>query len=263
MKYTPPKNSIIEHKEPQRYNIVIKSNKLIQKSRFSLSILQQKIILYIISQIEPRDQELKIYEFKITDFCRVCGIEAKGDMYNLLKREIKAISDQSIWIEIEEGNETLVRWIEKPYIDKRSGTIKIKLDDDMKPFLLQLKEKFTSYELIYTLNYKSKYSIRLYEYLKSIHYKSLEPYTQTIKIEKFQKILDSNYSNFKDFHTRVLKPAYNEINKYSDLDFQYELISAGRKVIEIKITVQAKEVKERLSTAYNNDIMLDEKGGKQ
>ena len=30
---------------------------------------------------------------------------------------------------------------EKPYIEKNNGTIKIRLDSDMKPFLLQLKFK--------------------------------------------------------------------------------------------------------------------------
>ena len=41
---------------------VIKSNELIQKSRFDLSLQEQKIILYLISQISPFDEEFKIYD---------------------------------------------------------------------------------------------------------------------------------------------------------------------------------------------------------
>ena len=127
----------------------------------------------------------------------------------------------------------------------------------MKPYLLQLKEKFTEYELIYTLNFKSKYSIRLYEYLKSIHYNTLKQYKTQIPIDKFQKILDSNYTVFKDFHSRVLKPAYKEINQYSDINFEYEIITKGRKAVDIKLMIESKETLERTQTALKNKKMLD------
>lgn len=249
--------------EEHRRNIVVKSNQLIQHARFSLSTQQQKIVLYIISQIQPFDEEFKLYEFRITDFCCVCGIVPKGDIYATLKKQIKDISDKSLWIEKEDGTETLVRWIEKPYIDKRSGTIKIKLDNDMKPYLLQLVEKFTEYELIHTLNFKSKYSIRLYEYLKSIHYNTLKKYTTVLEIDKFQKLLDSNYSNFKDFHTRVLKPAQKEINQFSDILFNYELITEGRKTTRIRIFVESKGVMESLQAGAENERLLNRHRNKE
>lgn len=247
--------------QPARYNVVVKANALIQQSRFSLSTQQQKIVLYIISQIEPFDDDFKLYTFTITEFCRVCGIEPKGDMYNLLKKQIKEIADKSVWIETESGNETIVRWIEKPYIDKQSGTIQIKLDNDMKPYLLQLKERFTEYELIYTLNFKSKYSIRLYEYLKSIHYKKLDVYTHTISVDRLQKILDSKYSNFKDFHTRVLKPAQKELNEYSDITLTYELIKQGRKTTDIKLIIQSKKTFDKWHTTEHNEKLFAERNG--
>ena len=255
-------NSNLSSAAPQRYNIVVKANSLIQQSRFSLSAQQQKIVLFIISQIEMQDEEFKLYSFKITEFCRVCGIEPKGDVYAQIKRRIKEISDKSVWIETENGTETLVRWIEKPYIDKRSGTIEIKLDEDMKPYLLQLKERFTEYELIYTLNFKSKYSIRLYEFLKSIHYKKLQQYTYTIEIDKFQRLLDSTYKEFKDFHTRVLKPAQKEINTFSDVNLSYEIIKSGKKVSHIKLIIESKHSVERITTAAQNELLLDDRSDK-
>lgn len=241
-----------------RYKTVVKANTLIQQSRFSLSTQQQKILLYIISQIEPWHEEFTLYSFEIKEFCKVCGIEPKGDMYNLIKAQIKDIADKSLWIETENG-ETLVRWIEKPYIDKKRGRIQIKLDEDMKPYLLQLKEKFTEYELIYTLNFKSKYSIRLYEYLKSLHFDKFKEYTKTIPIATFQRLLDSTYKEFKDFHTRVLKPAQKEINLYSDIIFDYELIKQGRKATEIKISVKLKEASDRIHTVAEDEKLLDNK----
>lgn len=247
-----------ETTEMQRYNTIVKANSLIQKSRFSLSTQQQKILLFIISQISMFDEEFKLYDFEITEFCRICGIDIhQGNNYKLLKEQIKSISDKSLWIKLENGKETLLRWIEKPYIDEKSGRIQIKLDEDMKPYLLQLKEKFTEYEMIYTLNFKSKYSIRLYEYLKSIHYKELEEYKKTIEITEFQRLLNSPYKTFRDFHTNILKLAHKEINEYSDLNFDYELQTKGRKTTKITLIIKPKEVMERIKTSLNNEKLLD------
>ena len=82
-----PKKAAHYYKNPDRYNTVIKSNKLIQQSRFSLTTQQQKIILFIISQIMPYDEDFKLYEFKVTEFCKLCGIAAQGDMYALLRAQ--------------------------------------------------------------------------------------------------------------------------------------------------------------------------------
>ncbi len=58
-----------------RNKTVTKANDLIQKSRFNLSLQQQKIVLYLISQVTPFDEDFKLYEFSIAEFCRVCGID--------------------------------------------------------------------------------------------------------------------------------------------------------------------------------------------
>ena len=247
-----------ENIKNQRFSTVVKSNSLIQKSRFSLSAQQQKILLFIISQINTFDTEFELYEFKITDFCDICGINKdSGNIYQQLKEQIQKISNKSLWIELEDGKETIIRWIEKPYIDKKSGTIKIRLDEDMKPYLLQLKEKFTEYELIYTLNFKSKYSIRLYEYLKSIHYGKLRGYNKVIDIDEFQSLLDSPYKTFRDFNINVLKVAHREINQFSDIRFDYELIRVGRKVVKIDLIIVPKGTISTMKRSVANSKLLD------
>ena len=227
---------------------VIKSNDLIQRSRFDLSLQEQKIILYLISQITPYDEEFQLYEFSIADFCKICGIDhTSGGNYADLKRAVKEISDKSIWISIDEDQETLLRWIEKPYLNKRSGTIKIRLDEDMKPYLLQLKQNFTSYELIFTLRFRSKYSTRLFELISSIHYKTLESYSREYTIEELRRLMGAeNYKTWQSFKERALIPAVNEINQYSDKNLTYEIIKRGRAVSGVRLTVSSKNSLEAL-----------------
>ena len=226
-----------------RNKTVTKANDLIQKSRFNLSLQQQKIVLYLISQITSLDEDFKLYEFSIAEFCRVCGIDDNsGKTYQDLKTAIKEIADKSLWVAIDEKRETLLRWIEKPYIDAGSGTIRIRLDSDMKPFLLQLKQNFTSYELLWTLHFKSKYTIRLYELVKSLHFHDLGDYLRRYSVDELKRLLGGEvYREYRDFKRRVLVPAVKEINQYSDKSVSFEEIRRGRKVIGIEFDITSKD----------------------
>lgn len=226
---------------------VSKANDLIQKSRFSLSLQQQKVVLYLISQINADDTDFKLYDFMVADFCRVCGIDVdSGGNYINLKNTLQQIANKSVWITLPNKQQTLVRWIEKPYIDSQRGTIRIKLDADMKPFLLQLKKQYTRYQLIYTLRFKSKYSIRLYEYIKSVHYNELSTYQQIISIGELKRIMGAEiYDETRDFKRKSLNPAVKEINKYSDKDLIVEEIKKGRKITHLKLIISTKDAMTR------------------
>lgn len=223
---------------------------------------EQKIILYLITKIKAEDTDLQLYEFKIKDFCEVCGLDmTSGKNYSMLKDTIKKLSDKSNWVTIKNeilGEvETLLRWIEKPYIDKKSGTIKIRLDRDMKPFLLELKEKFTVYNLYYILAMKSKYSIRLYEILKSYEYQK----SCVFEIEEFKKLLCAEtYKLFGHLKEKVLDISLREINDYGDIYTSYEIEKQGRKFHKIKFIIKSKkEVKERFETFKRIDKIINPK----
>lgn len=228
--------------------VVVKANDLIQKSRFNLSIQQQKIILFLISQINYKDEEFKEYEFSIQDFCKVCGIDYRsGSKYKQVKESIKNIADKSLWIEVAEDDIRLLRWISKANIHPKKGTIQIRLDEDMKPFLLHLKANFTEYKLLWTLKFKSKYAIRLYELVKSMHYEEDRIYERKFSLEELQKLMGAEvYTRFKDFRIYALEKAIEEINKYSDKTVEYIPLKNGRAVSAIGLRVKSKSFKESM-----------------
>ena len=242
-----------------RDRLVVKSNDLIQKSRFSLTVQQQRVILYLISKIEYGDEEFREYELDIKDFCRMCGLyDESGKHYAELKRQVKAIRDKSMWIEISDDEEVLLSWLEGARISRNSGKIKVRLNEDMKPYLLQLRNNFTSYEIANVLCMRSKYSIRLYELVKSIHFLELEKYVKTFTVEELRKRLDAEtYPRFCNFNQRVLKPAVQEVNMYTDKEVSYEPVKTGQKVESIELAMKTKDAVDRLKAR----IMIDEKLG--
>lgn len=239
---------------------VTKANALIQRTRFALTLQEQKVILYLLTKIQPEDTDLTEYTFTIKEFCAVCGIDNVG-MYTNLKEVLKKLSDRSFWAVIDEdGTESLLRWIISARTNNRRGTVRIKLHEDMRPFLVELKRQFTTYSLIYVLGMKSQYSIRIYELLKS--YEKLGRWEFDIDDLK-RKLMCENYTQWNDFKRKVLTIAVNEINDCSDLSVSYELIKEGRRFKRIAFTIKLKQgIEQSLATMKNIEAAMNKKRGK-
>jgi plasmid replication initiation protein len=84
---------------------------------------------------------------------------------------------------------------------------------------------------------RSKYSVRIYELLKSLEYKRQCEF----EIDELKKSLSAEkYVVFKDFRVKVIDIAMREINAYSDMSVEHEFIKQGRKFQKIKFTIKAK-----------------------
>ena len=240
-----------------RDSTVVKSNDLIQKSRYKLSLRQQKAILFLVSQIKPTDDDFKDYTFEIREFCRVCGLDSVGgNNYDALKAALKELSDKSMYIMINDNTEALVRWLEKVYIHKGTGLITVRFDKDMKPYLLHLHENFTSYELIYTLRMKHYASPRLYELLKSYHYDKLKPYTVEFELDRFKQILNidkKTYDDFKYLRRFILNPAIKEINEQTDMKITMQTVVYKRFVTALRFTIEPQKPIDKFVHAAETD----------
>lgn len=221
---------------------VVKANSLIQKSRIpisSCSLQQQKALLYLISQLKPEQKEFTTQIFDIVEFCNVCGIDPQqGKNYRDLKAAIKGLRDLSFWVRGgEDEDEILMSWIQEVSISHKSGLIKIKFSDVLKPYLLELKEKFTQYELKYAMVMRSKYSLRLYEILKS--YANINDVVN-ISLKRLKTLMSLDYEKWYDIKRKVIDVALNEINIYTDLNIEYIPIKKGRSFYSIDFYIYKK-----------------------
>ena len=231
--------------ESARARKVRKSNELIQKARYKLSLPGQKILLYLISRIPPDADKFEPMEFSIPEFCEVCDIVPAGNNYKMLEDALSDLLTDSarIWIALENGLRTPIMWIEKPYIDENNGKIMVTLDKDMRPYLLNLKANYSTFELVYTLHFRSKYSIRLYEIVRSFQYHPEKPFSKIYPVNELRELLDSEqYQQYRDFKKRVLLTAIREVNEYSDKTVVLKEHKTGRagKVQSVELIISAK-----------------------
>lgn len=224
---------------------VVKANSLIQNARYTLSTNEQKVVLYVISKIKPEDTELQTYKITIRDLCRVCGVVSAGNNYANFETCIKNISDNSFFI-YEGKKKHLVRWIDRPTFLEEESAVVLQLDPRLRPYLLNLKQNFTQYEISNILAMKSKYSIRLYELLKSYAFIG----EHTFSLEELKDMLQTaEYTVYNNFKVRVLDVAVEEINKYTELNVGFRPIRSGRKITEISFEIDKKEQKEQFTAA--------------
>lgn len=250
----------------KREYLVVKGNELIQKNRFELSLTEQKTIAFICSMIKPIDVKDNIneisyqleYEFNIRDYCKICGIDYdSGKNYANIKAILKHLRDRSMWLTMPDGSESLVGWLAKVNTNKKNGVVKIRIDEDLVPYLFDLGQKFTQYQLYNILAMKSAFSVRIYELLKSYAYQR----NKTFDIDELKQLLMvdtvKSYKDFSLFRKKVLEIAIHEINELTDLTIDYEPIKKGNKVVKINFIIQQKNPMERLLAGATVNDQLD------
>lgn len=212
---------------------IYKSDRMIQKGRHKLSLQEQRCVLYAMSKIKPNDSVFQEYTFDIRDFYRAAGIQ--DESYTRLKAILTELKQKTWWIETAPGEESTVSWFNKVRSNKNKGTVTVRFDDDMMPYLLDVTSNpdsfYTHYSLMYILPMTSQFSPRLYELLKSYQKNNQEWF---FEIEDLKKKMDcENYKRFPDFRRFALTPAVEEINKYTDIKIAWDVERKGRKVTRV------------------------------
>ncbi len=230
--------------------LVTKSNSLITAS-YDLSLQEQKLILSLASMVQPTDEEFKEYKFKIKDFMSLLEIETKTK-YTEIPKITKELMKKVF--EVREGRDVIqLSWLSSARYKTGEGVVILKFDSSLKPYMLQLKELYTSYRLENILLLKSKYSLRLFELLKCNEFKKI----WTIELETFKKLLgvtEKSYSIYQNVKNRIILQAQKELKGKTDIKFEFEEIKTGRKVTSLKFYIHSNKDKTHKTNSASDEI---------
>jgi len=115
--------------------------------------------------------------------------------------------------------------------------------------LLHSPSMFGKINLFIQSKFKSSYGLALYE--NCIRYRGL-PVTKWFEISLFRKLMgvpDDNYTIFRDFKRRVLDKSVQEVNTYSDLIVEPEMLKEGRQVVKVRFLLKERAKKTRLGAS--------------
>lgn len=224
--------------EAKQENLVTKSNMLIE-ANYKLGVIEQKIILCLASNIQPTDSDFKTYTLPIKEFNKLLGLKGTPK-YSELRQTTKELMQKVFEVRIDR-KVIQVAWLSYVAYNETEGTIDIRFDPFLRPYLLELKKEFTSYKLENVVKLKSSYAIRIYELLKQ--YEKIQE--RTFLITDLRKMLGAEdvYPAYGNFKQRVLVPAQKELKKKTDIMFDIEEIKTGRKVTKIKFLIKSSKKK--------------------
>lgn len=215
-------------------NLVVKSNKLIE-ARYDLNLNEQKIILYAVSKLDRNKDKFNLLQLEVKEFTGL--IDTSPKRYSEIREVIKSMLDRKLIINTEKS-ELMMHWLSSAEYLKDSGIIELEFSEKLIPYLLQLKQQYTQYELKNILYLKNKYAIRIYEVLKQ--YQKIG--NREFDLEKLKEIIGckNKYDDFRNFKKKVLDVSKKELCEHTDICFEYEKISKGRKIVGIKFQIESK-----------------------
>lgn len=225
--------------------VVVKDNKIIEAS-YSLSLSEQRILLACISQIDSRSPLQSENKFQVvaSDIIDLMGLN-RSNAYRDMKMAVEKLYNRSIKID---GEDSEMRWIYRKEYVKDEGKIVLYFSPEIIPYLSQLSDKFTAYKLKYVSQFKSSYSIRLYEIL--VQWASTGE--REVKVDWLREIfqVEDKYKAIKDFKKYIIDPAIEDINVYSNIWAEYGQRKSGRTVTHFQFKFGLKnqpKVKKRVT----------------
>lgn len=231
---------------------IVKANRLIETS-YKLGSREQFFVLYLIAQISQEDADFSKYQMHYSDVSKILNFDGrrrianKSDVFKLMNN----LNNNPI--RFTDGDEDVQSvWITELRSNRKTGVLTFTFPNSLKDYLLQLRQHFTQYN-IHNIVYLNGHSTRIYEILKRYEFK--KEVVLTIEKLKFFLGIANKYPEFYEFKRRVLKPAQEELLKYTDLSFTYKPVKKdGKKVISLLFVIN-KNVPEEQPEALK---LLDE-----
>ena len=226
----------IQHYNPE---LVVMKNPIIN-TKLAFTPLQMQMFLEMVAKIHPQDTDFNVLRLDVKEFAEKMGMD-NGQIYENIRVASRGMMKTIITINEDDGSDfTDLTLLTKSKYWSKKGYVELRFHEDLRPFLLQIKEsQFISYHIEATRHLKNYAFIKLYWLL--VAWKSVK--TKTFLLDKLKEVmeLEGQYNQFPDFRKRVLQPARAAFIKYGEIYFDFEEIrftkSQKSPVEKIKFTI--------------------------
>ena len=202
-------------------DLSLPSTKAVTKSRFvvkesyALSLAEHRLILSCIAQIDRTKPVPDTIVVTAKEFARDFP-DQKGNEYSQLKTATENLFKRIIKLsEPDKKRRTWIRWIQDVTFADGDGQVELSFSKEIKPLLGNLRDNFVQFKMNEISNFKSAYSIRLFELL--MQFKQTGFHVISIDDLKIAMAVDTvkSYKEYSGFKQKVLRIAIDEINEKS------------------------------------------------
>lgn len=219
---------------------IAKSNKLITAC-YNITLDEIRILNLVLEQINSKksfEEQSNIFEFTVDDFVKTYPTVDKKSAYKQVQKAIDSLGVR--WC-VTNKNEKFIEkvlFFTKQTYFFNEGRFIVKIHEDLMPYISNLVNNFTTYNLEHIAKLNTFYAVRIYELLVQFRKTGL----RQITIEELKDILQltDKYPRFNSFNQRVLTPSINDINDKTDLKVTVEAVKTGRKISALSFKIKTK-----------------------
>ena len=233
---------------------VVKSNAFINSYLTgSLSVISHRLIYACLLQIRSKTEifdHTKSFIIKGSELADITGRNSKDGYKSLMRAaknlegagfRTKYLPDGGLLYPDSPDDFDWFAIVHRVRYRKGKGEVQINFAPDVIPYISQLKGNYTKMLKHNLIPMKSRYGMRLYELC--ISWLGTE---REFSIDEFRKLFDveNKYKALKDLKARVLKPALEDIHKYTDLRIKFGQVKSGRRVVAFQFAITKRMIRE-------------------
>lgn len=219
---------------------VVKHNSLVNaRGKYQYSLNQLKLICHLIANIKPNEEDFTTKQIALKD---LGFINEKNNHYTYFREEFVKLLEMPFKIP---NSKYWVNWFSA--LAYENGIIEYRFDPALKPYLLELKDNYTSYHLSNVLGLKTNYAILTFELLAQAR----EQGYRNIKIGDYRELLKipDSYLNADVF--RLIERVQKEIRDRTNLQFNFKFHKMGKAFHSITFTILNNKKVEGVSYVHN------------
>lgn len=227
-------------------------------ARYDFSIIEKRCLYFVISEVRRLYIDTNKGQKDLFDnmYLQIPSEKLRGladeirDVYSALRKlrnKTIEIENDDAWI--------YTAWILQAKHDKKRDTYNVDVSREIMPYLVELAQSFTTYDLMVALTLKSTYSQRMYELCSQ--YKNKTNKTFFLELDKLRYLLKienkKSYENVAQLKRDILDVAQKEIQDLyekgqCDLYFTYRVKDTkGRKILSFYFDIHTKEAKDEIN----------------
>lgn len=216
-------------------------------ARYEMTEAEKNILYMVVAKVRKEDPPTKMYQVSVKEMAALTGSdELKFDTYKKATEKLVGRVFQTV---LPNGNLLQATFFASAEYKIGTGIIELELSQKVRPFYVDLNQRFTKVQLVAAISLNSSYAKRIYELL--CMYKNMQNKTFRHGLTELKNMLgitnpktgEDSYPTWTKFETRVLEVATKEINGATDITFNYKPIygnrpGRGRKpVVEVEFEV--------------------------
>jgi plasmid replication initiation protein len=224
-------------------NPTVRQHNVITRARYDYTACQLDIFFYLLSRLQRKDVEDHVYELYVKDIEEITG---RVWNYQQLREATADMGSRMFEIDSEQSYQQLWMFQRVEYV-KGQGCVQIQLANPIRPFLFNLKDNFTSFELLSALKLSSKYAKRIYQLVSQWKDKGTTP---AYPIDEFKEMLHlkdpkgkikETLKNISQLKERVLDIAVRQVSAHTELRIDYTLLKRGRSFESVRFSIEQQQ----------------------